>query len=167
MRHSYEHNNLYNKMKNSIYELAERLVSRGYSFHVNLEARNLMINGKYVIKNGVWNEKRALHNIVLDEGESIFDRLGYLYELYFFSRPTERSCSSGKKYFKALPEKDLSDEDMMYAPVRDLAQLRLELAVLCFVLDSSLSWSDTFGNWFWQSTRNKNFVILRKWIDNQ
>ena len=155
-------------MKESIFELAEKLVERGYKFRVSLESKSLMVNRKYLIKDGVWNKSRPLQRIEPIDEDAMWKLLDGLYEEYYHSRPSERSSSAKKSYFKALKESQLEDEDMMYAPVRDLAQLRLELTILCMVIAGRLVWDEKkYGKWFWQSKNNKNFVILRKWIDNQ
>lgn len=155
-------------MKTSIYEIAEWLVERGRKFHVDLQKRCLRINGKYIIKNGEWNDKRPLHNFT---EEQLFDHLHFLsglYREYKHSRPTERSMSKGRTYFMALKERDLTDFDMMFGPVRDVAQLRLELAVLMLIIDGTFKWDDaTMGTWFWQSQEIKDFVILKQWVMSQ
>lgn len=155
-------------MKATIYDLAEFLVSRGAKFHIDLKKRNLIINGKYIIKNGEYNTKRFLHNIQFEEAtlDETLEKLDDLFVEYHHSRPTERSMSHQRNYFKALKERDLSDLDMMYAPVRDLAQLRLELALLVFILKGEFKWDEEIcGKWFWQSSAHKDFVILREWVE--
>lgn len=152
-------------MKASIYEIAVWLVERGKRFHVDLQKRNLLVGHKYIIKNGEWNTKHPLHSFDSDDCHNPFKPLTTLYREYKHSRPTECSMSKSRLYFKALKERDLSDLDMLYAPIRDVAQIKLELAVLTLILDGSLKWDDeTMGTWFWQSPIDKDFIILKQWI---
>ena len=54
---------------------------------------------------------------------------------------------------------------MMYGERRDKAQIRLELYVLCLLING-LKWdSGKMGNWFWQSETDKDLVILKKWVE--
>lgn len=79
--------------------------------------------------------------------------------------PSERSTSRSRNYFPALPEKKLDDEDMLYGERRDKAQIELELYILCQLLNGFQWNTETLGKWFWQSTRDKDLVLLRQWID--
>ena len=66
--------------------------------------------------------------------------------------------------FRALPERELSDDDMLYGKRRDPAQIELELYILCQVL-LGMEWNEErMGKWFWQSKEDKDLVILKQWI---
>ena len=87
-----------------------------------------------------------------------------LYIFYKHSVPSERSESKSRQYFRALPERELSDEDMLYGKRRDPAQIELELYILCQVL-LGMEWNEErMGKWFWQSKEDKDLVILKQWI---
>ena len=87
-----------------------------------------------------------------------------LYTFYKHSVPSERSESKSRQYFRALLERELSDEDMLYGKRRDPAQIELELYILCQVL-LGIEWNEErMGKWFWQSKEDKDLVILKQLI---
>ena len=91
-----------------------------------------------------------------------------LYQVYKHSRPSERSENKQRKYFKALKLNELEEDDMLYGDDRELAQLSLELYLLCWILSGTFVWDeDSMGKWFWQSQNDKDLVILRSWIDGK
>lgn len=88
-----------------------------------------------------------------------------LYRRYKHSIPSERSQSKSRRYFMALPESDLEDGDMLYGQHRDTAQFELEFYILCRII-GGFTWNpETMGKWFWQSEKDKDLVILRKWVE--
>lgn len=154
-------------MKRSIYELASYLVSRGKKFHVNLQSKSLYINKKAIVKDGInlYNYHPLMNYDKEITVPQILQQIEELYAVYKHSRPTERSESHRRQYFKALPEHLLTDEDMLYAPVRDVAQIELELYILIMLIENKLQWNEeTMGKWFWQSSFDKDLVILRQWL---
>ena len=65
----------------------------------------------------------------------------------------------------ALPERNLSDDDMLFGEGRDKAQIELELYILCQIING-LKWNpERMGRWFWQSKVDKDLVILKSWIE--
>ena len=87
-----------------------------------------------------------------------------LYDRYKHSVPSEVSEYKKKKYFKALSEKDLEDEDMLFGTGRDKAQIELELYILCQII-LGIDWNNNkMGKWFWQSSKDLDLVILKDWI---
>lgn len=87
------------------------------------------------------------------------------YKAYKHSVPSERSESHRRYYFKALPEKELSDEDMMYGERREVARCKLELYVLMQLLRGNLAWENRWGTWFWRSENDRDLIILRDWVE--
>ena len=147
-----------------IYDSTVERVRKGAKFRVHLEGRTLVVNGKKVIDNGQYEGELGIPQMSLDKA---LEQIEYLYEQYKHSVPSERSERKRKKYFKALPEEQLEDDDMRYGFLRDEAQVCLELAVLCFVLNGSLVWDEQkMGKWFWQSDKDKDLIILRQWVNN-
>lgn len=146
----------------TIFEKAVDAVTNGEKFKVNLEKRNLQIGNKYLIKDGKYDG--VLHNCV---GFSI-STFEELYQIYKHSRPSERSENKQRKYFKALKLNELEEDDMLYGDDRELAQLSLELYLLCWILSGTFVWDEeSMGKWFWQSQNDKDLVILRSWIDGK
>ena len=65
----------------------------------------------------------------------------------------------------ALHERALEAGDMLSGPPRDSAQFELEFYILCRII-GGFTWNpETMGKWFWQSEKDKDLVILRKWVE--
>lgn len=146
----------------NIYHEAVRAVGEGARFKVDFRRRSLKIDGKYVIRDGRYDGELGVPACT---GDEFFSNMEDLYRRYKHSVPSERSESKSRQYFRALPEKDLDDGDMLYGERRDKAQAELELYLLCRILDG-LEWHpETMGRWFWQSKADKDLVILREWVE--
>lgn len=134
-------------------------VELGSRFTVNFEKRTLRLNKELV----------SLDDVnVLPLNESVMFRgiEGY-YQQYKHSIPSERSQSHRRSYFKALPEEQLSDHDMLYGTPREVARCQLEVFVLLMLYDGQLRWHNKWGSWFWQSPNDKDLIILRSWVEPQ
>ena len=148
-------------MKN-IYGYALNSVRNGARCYVDLERRSLRINGKYLIRDG---EHEDPTGVFCNESEAI-PWLERKYAIYKHSVPSEASDRRRRNYFVALKERDLSDDDMIYGERRDYARCDLEVLMLCLIINGALVWNEErMGKWFWQSPTDKDFVILRKWIE--
>ena len=120
------------------------------------------MNGKYIIQNGRYEGELGVTGCNDDE---FFSNVEELYHCYKHSLPSERSVSKSCQYFKALPERDLCDDTMLYGEHRDKAQIELELYILCQIL-KGFKWNPgKMGKWFWQSKVDKDLVILRNWVE--
>ena len=147
---------------NSIYKNTVSAVENGAKFQVDFKSRSLKIDGKSVISDG--NFEGELGVELCNEAECL-SQLETLYSRYKYSVPSERSESKARKYFKSLPESELSDDDMMFGERRDKAQVELELYLLCQII-LGFQWNaETMGTWFWQSKNDKDLVILRDWVE--
>lgn len=135
-------------------------VNSGARFTVSFEKRTLRLNRKPIDLSGCQVHPRFIN-------EPVMRRIERLYKLYKHSVPSERSELHRRCYFKALPEEELSDSDMMYGDSREVARLRLELYVLLCILDGTLTWHEEWGTWFWQSPQDKDLIILRQWVEPQ
>ena len=145
----------------TIYYEAIAKVQNGAKFHIDFQQRSLKIDGKYVIKNGEYEGEWGL--------ETSLDPLPTITQLflrYQHSLPSERSDNKRYRYFNALPEHELTDDDMLYGEPRETAQIKLELYVLITILNGSLKW-DEFAKdkWFWQSPNVKDLIILKEWVE--
>ena len=146
----------------NIYQSVIQAVENGAKFQVNFQDRSLKIDGKYIIENGVYEGELGVAEA--DERECLSE-IEMLYQRYKHSVPSECSESKSRKYFKALSELDLSDDDMMFGERRDKAQIELELYFLCQII-LGFKWNaKTMGNWFWQSRFDKDLVILKDWVE--
>lgn len=147
---------------NNIYQSAIQAVENGSSFKVDFQSRSLKIDGKLIIENGKYEGDLGV--LICSEDEFIFN-IEELFYRYKHSVPSERSDSKSHLYFRALPERHLSGEDMLYGERRDKAQIELELYLLCQLLHG-FKWNPAkMGEWFWQSKNDKDLVILRNWVE--
>lgn len=146
----------------NIYQETVRAVENGARFKVDFQTRSLKVNGKYVIRDGSYEGVLGVPHCSEEEFFSIVEEL---YRRYKHSIPSERSESTSRRYFMALPERELSDDDMLYGERRDKSQIELELFILCQLL-GGFKWNpEKFGRWFWQSKEDKELVILRQWVE--
>lgn len=84
------------------------------------------------------------------------EELEAAYETYKYSIPSEKTMGRVPR-FKALPESELSDDDMLYGVQREEAEKELEAALQGFAIP------DDAGSWFWQSKKDPDLVVLRSW----
>lgn len=147
---------------NDIYQQTVRAVEDGAKFKIDFSSRSLKLNGKHIIQDGRYKGELGVPGCSEDE---FLANVEELYHNYKHSVPSERSEGKSQRYFKALPEKELSDEAMLYGERRDKAQVELELYLLCQIING-LKWNpEKFGKWFWQSKVDKDLVILRNWVE--
>ena len=145
----------------TIYYEAIAKVQNGAKFHIDFQRRSLKIDGKYVIKNGEYEGELGLEATLAP-----LLTITQLFLRYQHSLPSERSDNKRYRYFNALPEHELTDDDMLYGEPRETAQIKLELYVLIMILNGSLKW-DEFAKdkWFWQSPNVKDLIILKEWVE--
>lgn len=152
----------------TIYEELVKRVSEGEAFHIDFEKQTMKIGKQKIIDNGNWDKNRELIKLEYYQKELEF-AMKTIYELYLgykYSLPSERSDSKRRKYFKSLSVEELTDEELMTAEIRDVAQCKLEGYILCMVLLGVFVWNeDRHGKWFWQSKSDPDLVILRSWIE--
>ena len=146
----------------NIYQEAIQAVENGAKFRVDFSSRSLKINGKYIIEEGKYEGELGVFSCGEDE---LLSHVEKLYRSYKYSVPSERSESKSRFYFKAISERELSDDAMLYGERREKAQLELELYLLCQIING-FKWNPgTMGKWFWQSKIDKDLVILRSWVE--
>lgn len=78
------------------------------------------------------------------------------YAAYKHSIPSEKTMHRTSR-FKALPESELTDDDMLYGVPREQAEKDLENALKGFVMPEDA------GTYFWQSEKDRDLVVLRSW----
>ena len=145
-----------------LYESVINEVKNGAKFIINFKKRTCRVNGKIVVDDMQYEGDLGVYPSTEDEALSEIERL---YREYKHSVSSERSESHRRYYFKALPEKELSDEDMMYGEQREVARCKLELYVLFCIILKRLMWNPSWGTWFWRSKNDKDLIILRDWIE--
>lgn len=156
----------------SIYEELLERVSNGESFNINFEKRNMKVGKDYLIKNGEFDEERELLGEWFGNMQNLTDllfELEVLYRVYKYSLPSERSDNKRRKYFKALPMEEITDEQLMFAERREYSQAVLEGFVLCMIVSGQLVWDEEVmqGKWFWQSKIDPDLVVLRGWVEGK
>lgn len=104
-------------------------------------------------------------NEEIKDTPDILNKIESLYDKYRHSIPSEKDTHHPSKYFIALKEEDLSDDDMLYGEKRNLAQFRLECYILCEILKGTLT-KEIFGDkWFWQSAKHPDLILLKSWFN--
>lgn len=147
----------------NIWNEAQENINNGSTFRVDLEKRNLLIDGKYIIKEGQYEGKLGYNTDF--PVNAILAMIEEFYWQYLHSVPSARSEAKYRRYFRALPEYKLSEEDMLYGQHRDITQLRLELFILISILQGDLVWEEfAKDKWFWQSSNYPSLIILKQWI---
>ena len=152
----------------SIYlELIER-VNEGESFNIDFEKRNMKIGKDYLIKEGKFDESKELISGPYDM-QTTLNMIENLYKEYKYSLPSERSDNKRRKYFKALPMEEITDEQLMVAERREVSQAALEGFVLCMIVSGQLVWDEDVmqGKWFYQSKDDPDLVLLRSWVEGK
>lgn len=148
----------------NIWNEAQEKVHNGSTFRINLEKRDLVIDGKYIIKDGQY--EGCLGYDINFPVNALLAMVEEYYWEYLHSVPSARSEAKYRRYFRALPEHELSEEDMLYGQHRDITQLRLELFILIAIIQNTLIWDEfAKGKWFWQSKKHPSLVLLRQWIE--
>lgn len=134
-------------------------VADGSQFMVNFEKRTLRIDGNLVDLSQI--------DYCTDSEDTLYieSTLYSRYKEYKHSIPSERSENHRRSYFKALPEELLPDDDMLYGEPRECARCNLELSVLFAIISGNLKWHEEWGSWFYQSPYDKDFIILRSWVE--
>lgn len=145
----------------NIFEETLEAVRNGHRFKVDLEGRNLKVNNKFIIDNGEFEGEFGI-----DIPDNPVAEIELLFHKYQHSRPSERNDARTRRYFRALPEEELSTIDMLYGISREEAQVGLELYILGAILQNKLDWEAMGGgSWFWQSNNEPSLIILRSWCE--
>ncbi len=79
------------------------------------------------------------------------------YAAYKYSVPSEKTMKRTGRFY-ALPESELSDDDMLYGVPREQAGRELEEALQGFTMPEG-------SGWFWQSDNDPDLVVLRSWTE--
>ncbi len=147
----------------NIWNEAQEKVHNCSTFRIDFTKRNLLIDNKYIIKEGKYEGNLGVDTPM--PVNSLIENIEEYYMKYRHSVPSARSESKYRKYFRALPEHKLDEQDMLYGENREIAQLRLELYILISIMNGDLVW-DEFAKdkWFWQSPTQPSLVILKQWI---
>lgn len=137
-------------------------VENGERFHINFEQRTMKVGQDKMIDGGEYDTSQVLY----DSPDELLDKIRELYIEYKYSLPSERSDKKRKKYFKALPIEELTDEQLIYGARREVAQYVLEAFILCAIVNGDFVWNEEIhGKWFYQDAIEPDLVILKSWIE--
>ena len=100
------------------------------------------------------SEKRTAKSEKSSDATSI-EELEAAYAVYKHSIPSERTMGRTPRFY-ALPESELSNDDMLYGVPREQAERELEKALAGFDYPEG-------AGWFWQSDNDPDLVVLRSW----
>ena len=107
-----------------------------------------------LVRSLTFSGKTAEHT---DSGEhTTIEMLEAAYAAYKYSVPSEKTMNRTHRFY-ALPESELSDDDMLYGMPREEAEYALEQLVGDFELPDG-------SGWFWQSPNDPYLVVLRSWV---
>ena len=116
---------------------------------VDFRKRTVKLNGKLVELD------------LIDSNVDYIEVIYTLYELYKCSRPSERSESRGRNYFKAKSYDELTDTEFITGLPREVARTNLELYVLQTILSGCWNAFEWGKKWF---VKREDMIILKEWI---
>lgn len=167
----------------SIYSKLLNASFKGVWFRCDLKKKNLWIAQNQIIKEGECNkdtpfiesddltnvmdiidfecteeEIKMLSNITSENAWNVLEILGKIYKT---SVPTSRTKDS--VYFKGNTEDEIDDAHLTFGIRRFEAKAILEGYIFLANLQGLLNWQNE-EHWFWQSTIDKEFIVLKEWL---
>lgn len=155
-------------MNYNIYkETLTRIESFGHQFKINLEERTLTVNKKDIIKNGSFSDDHKLGIDIPDNVSEMLEEMSRRFLMFQYSKIGAKTSRKMYKYFQPLSADKLSEEDVLFAEDRTIAQFKLEYYVLAAIITGkltpeSLNMGDKF---FWKDWRTA-MRIKKDWIIN-
>ena len=131
---------------------------------IEIIGRTLTVDNNIIIDKGIYRGELGLPVVATKVALEMIEDAYIKYKSSMPNEETNITCRSS--LFKALPSQKLSDEDLISSEYRSIARIRLELTVLIMILNKSIDWDSEqlAGKWFWQSSKEKNLVLLKEWI---
>ena len=143
-------------------------VENGERFYIDFEQRTMKVGQDKMIDGGEYDTSQILYDEEIYSPQVLLHMIRELYRTYKYSLPSERSDNKRKKYFKALPIEELTDEQLIRGIRREVAQYALEAFILCAILNGDFIWDEKIhGKWFYQRPSEPDLVILRSWIESK
>lgn len=123
---------------------------------IDLKTKSVKRGKTYLIKNG-----KPISNFKIRTSPVTFSEIEDLYETYKYSVPD--GTRSKRPYFYALGPEQIPTIKMINGANRQKAKEDLELTLLMGILNKSLKWPNQ-KQWFWQSEKDKDLILLREWF---
>lgn len=123
---------------------------------IDLKTKSVKRGKTYLIKNG-----KPISNFKIRTSPVTFSEIEDLYEIYKYSVPD--GTRNKRPYFYALGPEQIPTIKMINGANRQKAKEDLELTLLMGILNKSLKWPNQ-EQWFWQSEKDKDLILLREWF---
>ena len=148
----------------NIYKYTMDAAEEERKVRIEIIGRTLTVDNNIIIDKGIYRGELGLPVVATKVALEMIEDAYIKYKSSMPNEETNITCRSS--LFKALPSQKLSDEDLISSEYRSIAKIRLELTVLIMILNKSIDWDSEqlAGKWFWQSSKEKNLVLLKEWI---
>lgn len=148
----------------NIYKYTMDAAEEERKVRIDIIGRTLTVDNNVIIDKGIYRGELGLPVVATKVALEMIEDAYIKYKSSMPNEETNITCRSN--LFKALPSQKLSDEDLISSEYRSIARIRLELTVLIMILNKSIDWDSEqlAGKWFWQSSKEKNLVLLKEWI---
>ena len=148
----------------NIYKYTMDAAEEERKVRIDIIGRTLTVDNNVIIDKGIYRGELGLPVVATKVAWEMIEDAYIKYKSSMPNEETNITCRSS--LFKALPSQKLSDEDLISSEYRSIARIRLELTVLIMILNKSIDWDSEqlAGKWFWQSSKEKNLVLLKEWI---
>lgn len=124
--------------------------------NVDLITKSMTDGSRILIENG-----QPRNGYKIPDINVTFDMLDKLYSIYKTSVPD--GIHYKYNYFKVNTDKDFDVFALAAGAIRKDAKEKLETTLLFGILNGSLKWPNA-AHWFWQSAKDKDFIILKEWM---
>ena len=151
-------------MKNNrnIYTTALEAATHGARVTVSLKQHSFAVDGSLLIDHGQWQGELGVE---ATDALTALARIEDAFARYQTSMPNidENDLS---RWFHAYSADELSDWDLILGDDRLESRCRLEVLVLMYIVNRSLTrhCPPMDGKWFWQSAKHPHLVILADWL---
>ena len=148
----------------NIYKYTMDAAEEERKVRIEIIGRTLTVDNNVIIDKGIYRGELGLPVVATKVALEMIEDAYIKYKSSMPNEETNITCRSS--LFKALPSQKVSDEDLISSEYRSIARIRLELTVLIMILNKSIDWDSEqlAGKWFWQSSKEKNLVLLKEWI---
>lgn len=152
----------------NVYQDIVEALSRGERVWVDILTKILVLNGEALIVDGVAQRPLGVEPMACSAALAMLEEAyaNYKYSLPNSDSEAKQHRTAQRSLFGALSADEVPDEWIVHGMWRHEARVRLEALFLILVANGSIRTDspEFAGKWFWQSEKDKDFVILTKWI---